>query len=170
MPSTYPSSTSCVNLLERASHKEIRESLSSVEWAQWVTTTSTKWAEEFVNLGISKSLYKWGRDVMYQTMGLNSLPQSKIKPCLRQNRRKKKNNHQSLKSSTCTGGNSSYVSLILVYCALNFLWDLIPNKVYVIVGYNIYASAKYVWFPPLTKGSYIIWCFPTAMSSIYSTE
>ena len=29
MPSTYPSSTSCVNLLERASHKEIRGSLSS---------------------------------------------------------------------------------------------------------------------------------------------
>lgn len=32
-------------------------------------------------------------------------------------------------------GDSSYVSLILVYCALNFHWELIPNKVHVIVGY-----------------------------------
>lgn len=88
---------------------------------------------------------------MYQTMGLNSLPQSKIKPCLRQNRRKK-NNHQSFKivymhRGEGGGGKSSYVSLILVYCALNFHWELIPNKVHVIVGYfivNIHASVKHV--------------------------
>ena len=83
---------------------------------------------------------------MYQTMGLNSLPQSKIKPCLRQNRRKKKKTPV-LKIVYMHRGDSSYVSLILVYCALNFHWELIPNKVHVIVGYfivNIHASAKHV--------------------------